>query len=87
MITVRQYDNLKIPDYALSYLINGDSSGLEENDIHAIDLYMRDFYNMVGAGESLIFSTMEDDFHPEFCWRPAFGLACDVVDCTILIVR
>jgi len=37
MITIARYDDCKIPDYALVYLVNNDSSGLEPNDKQNID--------------------------------------------------
>lgn len=86
MITVKEY-NVKIPTYALPYLVNGDSSGLEQEDITTIDKYMKDFYEMMEQEESLIFSIDDSEQNAYFTWRPAFGLACNVQDCTILIVK
>jgi len=83
--TIEAYEE-KIPAYAVSYIINGDLSGLEKSDKKAIDNFMDFFYNRakilkghvvidIGEGESY------------FSSRPAFGLACDVVDAKILIIK
>ena len=34
-----------IPDYALSYLVNNDASGLDDKEIETIDKYMSEFYD------------------------------------------
>ena len=36
----------QIPDYSLSYLFNNDASGLEDNDIKAIDNFMQYYYDL-----------------------------------------
>ena len=41
MKTVAEYTKLKIPSYALSYLVNDDASGLEDKEIAAADQYMQ----------------------------------------------
>jgi hypothetical protein len=86
MKTIAEY-TVKIPDYALPYLINGDKSGLAEQDIKSIDSYMdKEFYGVAREqNASVIISPSEEESY--FTWRPAFGLACNVVDCTILLVE
>lgn len=98
MKTIFERDNLKVPTYAIPYLVNGDSSGLNEQDKHVIDLWFNDYQARVQENESLIFSVNpevieQDDGtsilqeqEPQFTWKPEFGLACDVMICTILIV-
>lgn len=66
-----------VPEFAVCYLINGDSSGLEESDIAAIDnWYIHEFGGIVGHWH------MPEDY-PSFCWRhdlSSYGiLACDCV--------
>jgi len=87
MITIRRYDDLRIPDYALSYLVNGDDSGLDEQDKKNIDSYMKNFYNVLNDEEFIIFAVNQECKESYFTWHPAFGLACSVIDCTILIVK
>jgi hypothetical protein len=81
---------VKMPAYALSYLINADSSGLEDDDKKEIDFFMREFYDEANReGGSIVISPEEDEhgnIEPHFYWRPAFGLPCDVVDCNIIIL-
>lgn len=63
-----------IPDWALGYLINGDPSGLEDEDIEMID----DWQRRSGIGTVVC---PNDDDEPYFTSHPAFGKACDVYDC------
>jgi hypothetical protein len=44
MKTIASY-TVYLPDYALSYLVNDDSSGIEEEDKKTIDSYMEFFYH------------------------------------------
>ena len=74
-----------IPDYALSYLINGDFSGLSPDDRKNIDTWYANYENRMQTGESIIISPAEDNSN--FTWNPAFGLACNCIECTILIVK
>ena len=76
---IAEYNEVKIPSYALCYLINNDSSGLDIDDIKIIDDYMEQFYN----DGFVIIAPCDDDFY--FTWSPAFGLACNVLDCTIIV--
>jgi hypothetical protein len=76
MTTLEAYDELRVPCYALPYLVNGDSSGLEPEDIAQ------------GLNAQVIFSVGGLDSNESyFTNSPEFGLACDVEDCTILIVE
>ncbi len=97
MQTISEYNELKIPSYALSYLVNADSSGIETEDIENIDNFMLQFYTEAKEKNGhVIFNTSEviDDegevleyTEPYFCSFPEFGLACDVIDCEVLIVK
>lgn len=79
------YDNLPIPGYALSYLVNGDDSGLDENDKKDIDDYMKDYYTRADSVNGhVVFSVDSEEGYFDSC--PEFGLACDVYDCTIAIL-
>lgn len=79
---IAEYD-ATIPDYALSYLINGDSSGLEADDIAIIDSYMKEYYAM-GGNVIIDYDTDEERY---FSSHPAFGSPCTVYDCKILILK
>lgn len=86
MKTLEKYDDLQVPGYALPYLVNGDDSGLEQEDKKIIDKWYAGFVKIAKSHNAeVIFSCNEDDGH--FTWSPEFGLACDVYDCTILIVK
>lgn len=75
------------PDYALSYLVNGDSSGIEEEDKKNADEWLeylsakmaRDY---PGLRTDLLF---DDNAEPSFCHSPAFGLACDCIPCAFVV--
>ena len=67
----------KIPVWAISALIYGDYSGLEDEDIALIENWINETrYDVVCPPE-------QEDYY--FTSRPAFGLACDVYDCECLI--
>jgi hypothetical protein len=70
----------KLPSWAMSYIINNDASGLEDYEIRQVDEYLDRFYQM----GSVVVGYNENE-EPFFCSRPAFGLACDVLDCDINI--
>jgi len=77
---------VKLPDYSLSYLINGDNSGLTPDDIATIDRYMDDYYNtaLLYQGDVTVSVESEEGY---FTNNPAFGLACNVYDCVIVILH
>lgn len=68
----------KIPTWSLCYLINGDPTGLTEDEIREIDEWM-------GKWQVEIVAPIEGDneIQPYFTYFPLFGLATDVVDCII----
>ena len=85
MKTVKEYTELRIPDYALPYLVNDDASGLDEADKRNIDAYMQQFYDEADKVKGdVIFNYDDQDGY--FSSHPAFGLACNVMECEILIV-
>jgi hypothetical protein len=55
-----------IPEWAVSYLINGDCSGLNECDINAADDFVRRTHARFG---NALFTTPADaDFYLDFRW-------------------
>jgi hypothetical protein len=87
MNTVNSY-SVKLPDYSLSYLINGDESGISEEDKNIIDEYMQEFYDESESCNGDVIIGLDDiDSEGYFTWSPSFGLACTVFDATILIVN
>ena len=71
--------------YSLSYLINGDSSGIDDDDVKIIDDYMEQFYN---EAEQLNGHVVIDVISDEggFTHFPEFGLACDCYESKINIL-
>lgn len=74
-----------VPDYALSYLVNGDTSGLEDQDQATIDGWMTQFYDIAERRRGDVIISPGDDGHG-FTHYPAFGLACNTVPTTITIL-
>lgn len=72
----------RVPAYALSYLINGDASGLEAEDVELIGAWLEECReNLLAAhpGATIDIVT-RDGCEGSFTHYPAFGLACDCVD-------
>lgn len=66
-----KFDNF--PSYALTYLLYGDSDGMEEEDIANFEKWSSSFKNGIAYTE---YVEGGDD---EFCRYQAFGLACSTV--------
>jgi hypothetical protein len=71
----------KIPAWALPAIINDDPSGLADEDIELVNNYCR--RNNVALVHP-INDDIEAELLPYFDPHPAFGFACDVVDCIVL---
>ena len=67
---------MEIPRWALCYLVNGDLTGLSDEEIKIVQDWERD--NHVYDVESL-------EEEGSFSWRPEFGKACNVVECNVFI--
>lgn len=67
---------MEIPEWALCYLVNGDLTGLSDEDIKIVQDWERD--NHVYDVEPL----KEEG---SFSWHPEFGKACNVVECNVFI--
>lgn len=67
----------KIPSWAICALVNGDYSGLGDEDIKIVEKWIKETCYDVVCPPS------EDDCY-YFTSSPAFGLACDVYDCKCL---
>ena len=65
------FDNF--PTYAIVYAMYGDASGLEEEDVQAVDKFMLD------NGLGWMADCSEDSHFSNF---PAFGKACEVTTAT-----
>lgn len=81
------YIDADIPDYALSYLINGDASGISDEDKENCDEWLKSCTDKLsrdypGLSTDLILS---DDSEGSFCRYPAFGLACNCIPGAVVV--
>ncbi|MDE6009059.1 MAG: hypothetical protein K2G90_07615 [Muribaculaceae bacterium] len=69
-----------IPTWALCYLINGDSTGLTDDDLAIVDTWYVEnkVHDVTTASED------EGYCYPYFSNFPAFGEASEVVDCIVM---
>lgn len=68
------FSKVSIPTWALCALINGDYTGLEDEDIALVEGWL-------SATGYTIVCCPEEDEEPYFNPFPEFGLACDCIDC------
>ena len=76
----RQIATEPIPTWALCYLINGDPTGLTDDEIAMIDKWYAD--NKVQTVTTA--SEAEGESNPYFSHFPAFGLPAEVTDCHVM---
>ena len=75
-----------LPDYSLPYLVNDDSSGLDDDDIKNIDEFMEYYYDLAEElGGNVVIDVTSDE--SSFTSYPAFGLACDCYASNINILH
>lgn len=86
MKTLKKY-SVEIPDYALSYIVMDDASGLTEEDKSNIDSFLNPFYQEAETLGGHVLINLDYDSESHFTWNPPFGLACNVLDFTILILE
>ena len=75
------YISDRVPTYALSYLVNGDDSGLESDEVEMADAWLAECTENLlaahpGARVELV---TRDGAEGSFTSSPAFGPACDCV--------
>ena len=80
MSELEYIETVEMPDWALSYLVNGDSSSLEQTEIDSIDALVDEYATDYGMG-SLVYNYDEDTLG--FSMRPWVGLAADCYTCSI----
>jgi hypothetical protein len=70
-----------VPTYALSYLVNGDASGLGEGETETIDTWLAECRENLLASHpgATIDLVTRDGAEGSFTSSPAFGLACDCI--------
>lgn len=77
-------ESYEVPTYALPALINGDYSGLNQEDSENIDNWVeriRKNHSITGA---IDFNLVDGTYEAYFSHCPAFGLPCDVVKVNVL---
>ena len=73
----------RIPTWSLCYLINGDASGLTEEETGIVDAWVCNWQVQIVAPV-----TADDgDIEPYFSKYPLFGLPAEVADCDILYIN
>lgn len=76
---MKQQIVMSIPAWSVCYLFNDDPSGLSDEDIEAVDQWVK---SMIEDGYNVSsLSPVDVEEEPRFTTRPAFGLACDCVEC------
>lgn len=75
------HKGMKIPSWALCYLINGDDSALDAEDKKLVD----DWVERMREGGRIDVCCPEEGGEEYFCRHPAFGLPCNVEDCDVVI--
>ena len=73
----------KIPAWSLCYLINGDATGLTEDEINMIDQWTSDWQVQIVSP----FTDEKGNAQPYFSHYPLFGLPTEVEDCDILYLN
>jgi len=74
----------EIPTWAMSMIINGDESGITEEDRVAVQAWV-DFWAEKRAESWHV--SVPNDAEPHFCNRPAIGLPCDCLTCEIVMMN
>ena len=73
----------EIPTWSLCYLINGDATGLTDDEIRMIDRWVNDWQVQIVSPVT----DEEGNAHPYFSRYPLFGLPAEVEDCDILYLN
>lgn len=73
--------DVRIPAWALCYLVNADDTGLDAEDKKTVDEWVERTRN----GGRIDVCCPDDGGESYFCSYPAFGLACDVEDCDVIV--
>jgi hypothetical protein len=87
MKTLKVYDELAIPSWALSYLVNDDSTGLSDQDQAQVDSFMADFEAEAKSLNAHVMFADDAEGGEFFTNSPEFGLPCNCVEAKILIMQ
>jgi hypothetical protein len=86
MTTLKTYD-VQLPCWALSYLVNGDASGLENDEQAQVDAWAEQFYREAKSLGGYVVITEAPDGDRYFSHSPEFGLPCNCEDYQVLILK
>ena len=83
---VIDYIPFDMPDWALSYVVNGDASGLTDEEEAMVDDWLRACIDNLQADrpECCAQPEVDLDAEPSFNPFPAFGLACTTVAAAVV---
>lgn len=70
----------RIPTWSLCYLINGDATGLTDEEIRMIDNWLNNWKVQTVSP----ITDKEGNTQPYFSHHPLFGLSAEVEDCDII---
>ena len=73
-----------LPCWSLPMIINGDSSGLNDEEIRMVEGWIN-FYAERRAESWHV--SVPNDAEGSFNSRPAFGLPCDCIECDIVMMN
>lgn len=81
-MAIEHIDSIKLPTWALCYIVNNDSSGISDEDQEQVDEWIKEtFPDHIG----LIFDQSEEGEF--FTHSPPFGLACNCIQADVYGVR
>ena len=77
-----------VPVWAISYLVNGDASGLDYGEADMVDDWKSGITECLRAMYPGCFVDflMDDNSEPSFCPHPAFGLAADCIPAVLAVM-
>lgn len=77
----------RIPAWALYFMEYGDASGLKDSEVEMVEKFYES-YRKEGIAVSDVYPVTGEngDWEEYFSQSPAFGLPCNVVDCTLSYV-
>lgn len=76
-MSFERIDTVSLPTYALGYLLYGDSSGIDEENVKDIDLFIEGY----AKHTSLTFDIKFEEV--DFTHTPEFGLPCECMSCEV----
>ena len=78
-----------IPSYAINYLVNGDTDGLNKTDRGIIDNWIsssKQYYQSLDDNKLISLDIIPLNNGEFFTWSPEFGLPCMSQACMIMLV-